>query len=158
MPPINGALSRSWPGGVYFTLDLKAAGDEAGSKWPAHCVEGTTGQALASGLVIPSGALLVTKRRSMSGFGDAHRDEETILEALLRERGVTRVVLFGLAFEYCVRATALDAVARGFSVAVVLSGTRAYSESSGRAIETRGVLEKAGVKVYDSFEECFNAV
>ena len=156
---INEAISHHWAGGVVFTLDAKVPGDEGDSKWPAHCVNGTHGQLLATGLIVPPDAAKVEKRWSYSGFGrhDGHRHETTELESMLIARGVSHVVVVGLALEFCVLATAIDAVRRGFSVAVVLDGCRAYEPLSERARAVGAALSKEGISVFATFMEYFAA-
>ena len=98
-----------------------------GGVWPVHCVGGTWGAELHPSFEVPIDAPRVRKGTNgedgYSGF--AMRDPEsgsetpTELEGLLRERAVERIVVCGLATDYCVRATALDAVRLGFAVALI---------------------------------------
>jgi nicotinamidase-related amidase len=118
----------------------------AGGPWPVHCVQGSDGAALHSGLdadridvVLDKGS--VVDREGYSGF------EDTGLASLLRARGVRSVGVVGLALDYCVRATALDAARLGFDVTVYRDATRAVDVSAGdgeRAVEE---LRAAGVSV-----------
>jgi nicotinamidase/pyrazinamidase len=89
-----------------------------GGPWPAHCVAGTHGALFASDLLMPADARVVSKgtdptREAYSGF------QGTDLAIQLRDVHCTRVVLGGLATDYCVAATALDARAAGFEVVVL---------------------------------------
>jgi nicotinamidase/pyrazinamidase len=106
-----------------------------GGVWPVHCVAGTWGAELHPGLAVagPSIRKGSNGEDGYSGFtmrdpvsGD---DRPTELEALLRDRGVTRVVVSGLATDYCVLGTVLDARRLGFET-VVLSGAVAAVELS----------------------------
>jgi len=109
-----------------------------GGPWPEHCVQGTPGADLHPALdrslvdvVVDKGQDPVTE--GYSGF------EATGLEALLRERGVDHVTVVGLATDYCVKNTALDALRHGFGVAVDSTATRAVEVAPGdgaRALET----------------------
>jgi len=94
-----------------------------GGEWPVHCVPGTPGARLHADLDLPPGALIVTKDVGPDGDGYS-AFEGTIagrgsLAADLRARGVTELVIGGLATDYCVLASALDARREGFDVVVV---------------------------------------
>ena len=124
-----------------------------GGTWPVHCVAGTWGAELHPGLEVPDGAPRVRKGANgedgYSGF--TMRDPTTgetmptELEGLLRARGVERVVVCGLATDYCVKATAVDAARLGFAT-VLISGAIAAVElqpgDGDRAIEE---MRAAGV-------------
>ncbi|MCA1572185.1 MAG: isochorismatase family protein [Chloroflexi bacterium] len=98
-----------------------------GGQWPVHCVRGTWGAELHPSFDLPVGAPRVRKgadgEDGYSGFTmrDPSTEDEmpTELEGLLRGRGLERVVICGLATDYCVKATALDAVRLGFAVTVL---------------------------------------
>lgn len=117
--------------------------------WPVHCVQGTPGAALHAGLELTHARLLIRKgyRRdvdSYSAFVEADRKTPTGLAGYLREHGVTRVWCCGLATDYCVAWTALDARAAGFDVALVEDACRAidFDGSLARAYQQ---LDAAGV-------------
>ena len=127
-----------------------------GGIWPVHCVAGTWGAALHPDLRLPAGAAIVRKGANgedgYSGF--TMRDPvtgETIateLEALLRDAGIRRVVVVGLATDYCVQATALDARRLGFETALLTDAVAAVDLEPGdgeRAIEAMG---DAGVTLW----------
>ncbi|NRO97529.1 bifunctional nicotinamidase/pyrazinamidase [Paraburkholderia sp. NMBU_R16] len=108
--------------------------------WPVHCVQGTAGAALHESLDIAHARLVIRKgyRRtidSYSAFVEADRETPTGLAGYLRESGVKRVWCCGLATDYCVAWTALDARAAGFEAVVV--------EDACRAIDLEGSLERA---------------
>ena len=97
--------------------------------WPDHCVQGTPGAALHPALAIPHAELIIRKgfRRqvdSYSAFCEADRTTPTGLAGYLRERGLARVFLVGLATDFCVAWSALDARARGFDATVVEDACR----------------------------------
>ena len=108
--------------------------------WPTHCVQGTRDAALHDELRVPQAQLILRKGfhrdvDSYSAFMEADRTTTTGLAAYLQARGITQLVLCGLATDYCVAWSALDARAAGFEVAVV--------EDACRAIDLNGSLAKA---------------
>ncbi len=110
--------------------------------WPTHCVQGTRDAALHDELRVPQAQLILRKGfhrdvDSYSAFMEADRTTTTGLAAYLHARGITQLVLCGLATDYCVAWSALDARAAGFEVAVV--------EDACRAIDLNGSLAKAWV-------------
>jgi len=123
--------------------------------WPDHCVEGTRGAEFVSGLDV-SGIHRVFEKGidraidSYSGFFDNGHRRSTGLGDFLREQGVAEVYVLGLATDYCVKFTALDAVELGFSTCLVLDGCRGVELNPGdvdRAVEE---MRRAGVHVTDS--------
>ena len=118
-----------------------------GGPWPVHCVQGTHGAAFhpdlaVRGVVFRKG--FDPDREAYSGFDGAlaegERDvrPETGLAAWLREQGVRRLYVGGLATDYCVRATVLDALREGFQVTVLVPAVRAVDVTPGdgrRALE-----------------------
>ena len=118
--------------------------------WPDHCVQATRGAALHEGLDLPHAQLVIRKGwhpkvDSYSAFLEADRKTKTGLDGYLRSRGVKRAFCVGLATDFCVAWTALDA--RRFGLAAVVI------EDACRAIDTGGSLDtawramrKAGVK------------
>ncbi|MBC7800215.1 MAG: bifunctional nicotinamidase/pyrazinamidase [Gemmatimonadaceae bacterium] len=108
--------------------------------WPDHCVQGTRGAELAPGLDLPTAELVIRKGcrpgvDSYSAFTEADRSTPTGLAGYLRERRVRRVFVAGLATDYCVGWTAIDARAAGFEAIVI--------EDACRAIDVQGSLDRA---------------
>jgi nicotinamidase/pyrazinamidase len=108
--------------------------------WPDHCVWGTRGAELSPDLDLPHAELLIRKGYnevvdSYSGFQEADRRTKTGLEGYLRERDFRRLFIAGLATDFCVNWTAVDARAAGFETFVI--------EDATRAIDTNGSLEQA---------------
>lgn len=92
--------------------------------WPEHCVQGTHGAALSAALQLPRTELIIRKGYhpgidSYSAFMEADRTTPTGLAGYLRERGITHCYLCGLATDFCVAWTALDARKAGFAVSVI---------------------------------------
>ena len=121
---------------------------DQGGPWPVHCVRDTAGAQLHPGLDAGSVAVIVDKgvareRDGYSGF------EDTGLERLLRERGARSVHICGLALDYCVSATALDARQAGFDVVVHRGATRAVDVTPGDGERAVAALRSAGVEVVD---------
>jgi nicotinamidase/pyrazinamidase len=120
--------------------------------WPDHCVQWTGGAASAPGLDTDRVERFFTKGEdpavdSYSGFWDNGRRHATGLAAWLRARGVAEVVVCGLALDYCVQFTALDAVDAGFATTVVVDATRAVELSPGDGAAAVDTLRAAGVRV-----------
>ena len=108
--------------------------------WPVHCVQDTRDAALHDDLRVPQAQLLIRKGfhqdvDSYSAFVEADRRTSTGLAAYLKARGISSLYLCGLATDYCVAWSALDARAAGFDVTVI--------EDACRAIDLNGSLAKA---------------
>lgn len=124
-----------------------------GGIWPVHCVAGSTGAAFHPDLRVEGtpvrkggagedGYSGFTMRDLVEG-----RERPTELDRLLRRDGVTRVVVVGLALDYCVKDTALDAVRLGYEVEVPLAATAAVNLSPGDGDRAVAALRAAGVSV-----------
>jgi nicotinamidase/pyrazinamidase len=119
-----------------------------GGPWPVHCVRESPGAQLHPGLesdridaIVDAG--YEPDLEGYSGF------DATDLETLLREHDVDLVHVAGLALDYCVRATALDARRKGFDVVLHLGATRAIDAHPGDAERTLEELRQVGVQVVD---------
>ncbi|MEO5986549.1 MAG: isochorismatase family protein [Candidatus Limnocylindria bacterium] len=124
-----------------------------GGIWPVHCVGDTWGAEIHPDLALPPGALRIRKgvlgEDGYSGFTtrDPISGEETAtgLEDILLERGIERVVICGLATDYCVRATALDARRMRFAVVVLTDAVRPVDLEAGDGERALRDLAAAGV-------------
>lgn len=120
------------------------------SLWPDHCVQETDGADFVPELNKSKIDKVIYKGTSKSvdsysGFRDVLRQNDTELHDYLCTFKVTDLVIVGLALDYCVKATALDAIDMGYKVSVQLCCTRAVSEATGKqALEE---LRQAGVKI-----------
>ncbi len=118
--------------------------------WPDHCVQGTEDAALHKDLRLPTAQVIVRKGfhkdvDSYSAFEEADRKTPTGLAGYLKERGTKTVYVTGLATDFCVAWTALDARKRGFAVYVVEDATRAIDLNGSLAAAWKQMLA-AGVK------------
>jgi nicotinamidase/pyrazinamidase len=121
------SFASAHPGCKPFEIMTAAYGPQV--LWPDHCVQETRGAAFHPALTIPHAALVLRKgmRRtidSYSAFYENDRKTPTGLVGYLRERNLTKVFLAGLAFDFCVRYSAEDAVRSGFAVAVIEAACR----------------------------------
>ncbi len=114
-----------------------------GGPWPPHCVAGTRGAEFAPSLRLPASAVVISKattpeRDAYSGF------QGTELAELLRRRGVKRVMVGGLATDYCVLNTVKDALTQGFQVLLLTDAIRAVDVKPGDGEAARTEMERAG--------------
>jgi len=117
--------------------------------WPDHCLQHSAGASLHPGLEVPHAELILRKgfRReidSYSAFLENDHFTPTGLAGYLRERGLTRLFLCGLAYDFCVRFSAIDGAALGFECVVIEDATRAVGlpgsvEATNRALAERGI-------------------
>jgi nicotinamidase/pyrazinamidase len=121
---------------------------EQGGIWPRHCVADSEGAQLAPGVDRELIDVIVDKGRSREADGYS-AFEDTGLDELLRSTSVDTVHVAGLALDYCVRATALDARRAGFDVVLHRSATRAVDVHEGDGERAVAEMRSAGVKVVD---------
>lgn len=134
--------------------------DLAGQKqtlWPVHAVQDTPGAAFVDGLNLQGIHHVVKKGTdpqidSYSAFYDNGHGHSTDLGGYLRKHLVERVFIMGLATDYCVKYSALDAVLLGFETYVVLDGCRGVDLHDGDVMKAVEQMRSAGVKVIDSHE------
>jgi nicotinamidase/pyrazinamidase len=146
-PRDHGSFAANHPGRKPFEL-----GELAGLPqvlWPAHCVQGTPGADFHAGLDRRRITRVFHKGvdrgiDSYSGFFDNGRRRSTGLGEWLRELGVDAVVVLGLATDYCVKATALDALDLGFATTVVADGCRAVELNPGDGERALDEIRRAG--------------
>ena len=153
---IRAALSSGSP--VFYTQDWHPEHTphfaRDGGVWPVHCVRNTWGaefapQVIIQGEVVRKG---VEGEDGYSAFAMRAADrpeviKRTDLEKLLRSRNIRRVIVIGLATDYCVKETAMDALRLGFDVTVPRDATRAVEMNSGDGERSLAELEKAGAHV-----------
>jgi nicotinamidase/pyrazinamidase len=117
-----------------------------GGPWPPHCVQGSEGAELFPGFARDRVDVIVDAgfRPDLEGYSGF---EETELESVLRERGIDRVTVVGLATDYCVRHTALDALSSGFDVTVDRAAIRGIDVEPGDSERALEEIERAGGSV-----------
>jgi nicotinamidase/pyrazinamidase len=161
VPLVNAEIARAVAAGatVVYTQDWHPESTphfaRDGGVWPVHCVGGTQGAEFHPGLEVMDGALFIRKgaggEDGYSAFSVRHpvggEVSSTGLDDALRERGVDRVVLAGLATDYCVKDTGLDAVRLGFEAAVVRAAVRAVDLQPGDGDRALRALAEHGVEV-----------
>ena len=124
-----------------------------GGIWPVHCVAETWGAALQPGLVVagPSVRKGSNGEDGYSGFTMrdpiSGEDRPTALEAMLRDNAVTRVVVTGLATDYCVRGTVLDARRLGFETTVLTDAVAAVELHEGDGARALSEMAEAGARL-----------
>ncbi len=123
--------------------------------WPDHCVQGTSGARLHEGLAASEITEIIqkgTNRRvdSYSGFFDNAQRQATGLEDWLKGQGVTEVAVMGLATDYCVKFTALDAVRLGFATTLIADGCRGVELQPGDIASAIDEMKSAGVQIVTS--------
>jgi nicotinamidase/pyrazinamidase len=157
IPALNAEIRRATAAGshVLYTQDWHPPDTphfaKDGGIWPVHCVRDTWGAALHPDLVVAGDTVRkgVDGQDGYSGF--SLRDpmsgvvQDTILERMLHERGIERVVIGGLATDYCVKATALDALALGYRAAVLTDAVAAVDLEPGDGDRALAELADAGV-------------
>jgi nicotinamidase/pyrazinamidase len=117
--------------------------------WPDHCIQGSVGAEFRRDLDIPHAQMIIRKGYrlkidSYSALFENDHNTPTGLAGYLRERGLTRVFVSGLAYDFCVRYSAEDAVAAGFEVVVVEDACRGI-DVDGSIAETRRLLAALGL-------------
>ena len=149
------SFASSHPGKRPYTDTVEAAYGTQ-TLWPDHCLQGTPGAALHSGLDLPHAELILRKgfRRgidSYSAFLENDRATPTGLAAYLHERGLTRLFFVGVAYDFCVGFSAIAAAGRGFQSFVIEELTRAV-DLPGTVESTRREFASRGVQTIESVE------
>ncbi|MGY4179291.1 nicotinamidase/pyrazinamidase [Bradyrhizobium sp. USDA 4518] len=150
-PAGHSSFATSHPGAAPFSEIAMPYGPQ--TLWPDHCIQGTAGAAFHPDLATERAQLVIRKGfraaiDSYSAFFENDRKTPTGLAGYLRERGLRRVVMAGLATDYCVQYSALDARRLGFETTVVLAGCRAIDLGGSLAVAT-AAMRKAGVELVE---------
>jgi nicotinamidase/pyrazinamidase len=120
--------------------------EERGGIWPVHCVQDTEGAELHPALDVTQVDVVLDKGQDPGTDGYSGFDG-TELERLLRERGIDKLTVVGLATDYCVKHTALDARAAGFEVVVDRAGVRGVEVEPGDSERALDEVREAGATV-----------
>jgi nicotinamidase/pyrazinamidase len=159
LPLVNACVADALVGGAFvvYTQDWHPESTphfaKDGGRWPVHCVAGTWGAEFHPELDVAGPSVLKGSNGEDGYSGFTMRDpvsgdtQPTELEGLLREHGVERVVVVGLATDYCVKATALDAVELGFETIVFANATAAVDLQPGDGERAIAEMSAAGVLV-----------
>ncbi len=154
VPKINEYVKRFADLGlpVFFTRDWHPRDHISfkghGGLWPPHCVADTEGAMFHEDLLIPSDNKFIISKGTSRDFDAYSGFQATVLEQLLRERGVRRVFVCGVATDYCVKNTTLGAINLGFQALLLLDAIKGVDVSEGdseRAIEL--MLSKGAVGI-----------
>lgn len=151
-PKVHSSFASSHRGQAVFSSLRMAYGEQ--TLWPDHCVQGTPGAEFHPGLVWTKAELIIRKGfraaiDSYSAFYENDRTTPTGLGGYLKERGLQKLVLVGLATDFCVAYSALDAARLGFEVAIVLDACRAI-DLDGSLKRAQEEMRAAGVTLADS--------
>jgi nicotinamidase/pyrazinamidase len=149
---------------VIFTQDWHPADHcsfrENGGIWPKHCVQGEPGSAIHKDLFGPevrklmdSGKVCLVQKGlnkdidSYSGFWDNERKHKTDLDIILKRHKIDEIHVCGIALDYCVRSTALDAVEAGYKVSLVIDACRGVNVAPGDVDKAVEEMRDKGVKI-----------
>ncbi len=152
-PPSHGSFAINHPGCKPY--DLGTLGGAPQVMWPAHCVQDTHGAELHADLDRARFTEVFRKGTdanldSYSGFFDNGHAKATGLGAWLKTRWIEQVYVLGLATDYCVKFTALDARSLGFDVKLIEDGCRAVELHPGDGDQAISELRGAGVTIVES--------
>ncbi|NJM82011.1 MAG: bifunctional nicotinamidase/pyrazinamidase [Tabrizicola sp.] len=148
-PADHSSFAVNHPGAAAFSVIEMPYGPQV--LWPAHCVQGTPGAGFHAGLATHPAQMVIRKGfRSMidsySAFFENDRTTPTGLEGYLRTRGISAVTLVGLATDFCVAYSALDAARLGFAVTVLEGACRAI-DLDGSLADAQAKMRAAGVRL-----------
>jgi nicotinamidase/pyrazinamidase len=154
-PADHGSFAANHAGkNAFETIDLNGLSQ---TLWPVHCVQNTGGACFAPGLdtwrvarVFPKGTDAGVD--SYSGFFDNGRRSSTGMAEWLKERGGRDLWICGLATDFCVKFTALDAIAEGFRVHLITDACRGIDLPSGNVAAALAEMQAAGVRLVTSQE------
>ena len=153
-PPAHLSFASSHPGHKPFEIIQAPYGPQ--ELWPDHCVQNTPGADFRRDLVAPHAELIVRKgfRREIDSYSAFYENDHatpTGLAGYLKERGLTRVFLAGLAFDFCVRFSAEDAQRGGFATVVIEDACRGI-DVNGSIAATHRSLAAIGAGLVNAAE------
>ncbi|MEN9445002.1 MAG: hypothetical protein RIS47_1893 [Bacteroidota bacterium] len=120
--------------------------------WPSHCVQGSHGATFHADIQLPEQYTVVHKGNdpevdSYSGFFDNQRLHQTQLHQQLQSAGITTLYICGLATDYCVKFTALDAQELGYHTTLISDATKAVNMQAHDYTEALATMQKAGIQI-----------
>jgi len=123
--------------------------------WPDHCIQNTPGARLHEGLVVKEGDFILHKGNdpgvdSYSAFFDNQRINKTILDDYLHDKGIRELFVTGLATDYCVKFSVLDALELGYAVTVISDGVRGVDLNPGDVDRAFKEMEEKGARIITS--------
>lgn len=136
-------------------IPLKGAPGGMQTLWPDHCVVNTTGARILLPLTLFSGVIKKgndPSHDSYSGFAD-DGGKETELNSILKKNGIKNLIIYGIATDYCVMATAIHGVERGYTVYLITDLSRGVDYPAGTVKEAVAKMKDKGVIVVDSLDE-----
>uniref|UniRef100_A0A7C2YVB2 nicotinamidase n=1 Tax=Hydrogenobacter sp. TaxID=2152829 RepID=A0A7C2YVB2_9AQUI len=141
---------------VFFTRDWHPPDHisfkEQGGVWPPHCVQNTEGALFHKDLFIPQDNRFIISKGTSKDFDAYSGFQGTVLDSLLRERGIRRVFVGGVATDYCVKNTVLGAINLGYEAFLLLDGIKGVDVNPGdseRAIEEMLRAGAVGISIED---------
>ena len=148
-PADHASFAATHPGSAPFSMTEMPYGPQV--LWPAHCIQGTHGAAFHGGLATDPADLIIRKGfraaiDSYSAFFENDHETPTGLDGYLKTRGVTDLTLVGLATDFCVAYSAIDAAKLGFGVTVLEGACRAI-DLDGSLAAARDQMRAAGVRL-----------
>lgn len=166
--PLNRAIHHFSAAGlpVFASRDWHPAKtqhfQEHGGQWPVHCVRDTHGAAFHPGLQLPAQAVVLSKGLDPQADGysafEGQTEDGLLLATLLTKAEVNHLCIGGLATDYCVQATVLDALARGLSVTVLADGVAGVNIQPGDAQRALEAMRKAGARIMDVDAVVINSI
>lgn len=141
---------------VFFTRDWHPPDHisfkEQGGVWPPHCVQNTEGAMFHKDLFIPQDNRFIISKGTSKDFDAYSGFQGTVLDSLLRERGIRRVFVGGVATDYCVKNTVLGSINLGYEAFLLLDGIKGVDVNPGdseRAIEEMLRAGAVGISIED---------
>jgi len=160
LPALNRHVDRAHVEGmpIYATRDwhpeITSHFEAFGGKWPPHCVQGTAGAEFHPGLRLPAATIVVSKGMDPDHPGYSAFDGRTADGAAfvddLRTRGIGRLIVTGIATDYCVKQTVLDARRQGFEVVVLLDAVTGIDAQAGDVEGALAEMTASGARLIEN--------